>query len=299
MTEVVKRGQPAPQLEDGYTRIANELLDALLCTGLTSRQWAVVMTVIRKTYGYHKTRDNISLTQLANMTGMSRPNVSRTVNELVERGILTRTDAHGSMVLGIVKRYSLWGLPKQQQGLPKQQQPEGCQTGNGGCQDSNTKGVAKIATEVLPTWQQQGLPTWQHHIKENNKEKERKARAPKVDASATFVLPEWVNADAWAAWLEVRRQKRAPNTEKALRQNLAVLEAERAAGGNPTEVLNRSIASGWTGLFSRLRPRQIAVADARQQAIETGLWNGRMLTDTERYMLKTNPSYTPMTGAGG
>lgn len=38
-------------LDDGYTRIANELLEAVMAADLTARQLKVVLAVIRKTYG--------------------------------------------------------------------------------------------------------------------------------------------------------------------------------------------------------------------------------------------------------
>jgi hypothetical protein len=39
--------------------------------------------------------------------------------------------------------------------------------------------------------------------------------------------------------------------------------------------------------------------DPRQQALASGMWNGRPLTPTERYMLENNPSYLPMAAGGG
>lgn len=49
-----------PQIVDGYTRIANELLDALIRSGLTKRELRVVLVVIRQTYGYNRSSDDIS-----------------------------------------------------------------------------------------------------------------------------------------------------------------------------------------------------------------------------------------------
>jgi hypothetical protein len=40
-------------------------------------------------------------------------------------------------------------------------------------------------------------------------------------------------------------------------------------------------------------------SDPRAQALASGLWNGRPLTPTERYMLEKNPSYLPMAVGGG
>lgn len=41
-------------IDDGYTRIANELLEAVMAADLTARQLKVVLAVIRKTYGFGK-----------------------------------------------------------------------------------------------------------------------------------------------------------------------------------------------------------------------------------------------------
>ncbi|WP_374993057.1 replication protein, partial [Burkholderia multivorans] len=52
--------KPSPQIEDGYTRIANELYEAILGFGFTQRQLLVLLTVLRKTYGYGKKEDDMS-----------------------------------------------------------------------------------------------------------------------------------------------------------------------------------------------------------------------------------------------
>ena len=107
---------PGPQLEQGYTRIANELLDAILRHGFNKREYAVLFAVIRKTYGWQKKQDAISRSQLARMIDLDLSNISRTINALVSRKVLT----HGApgkrnvRTLGINKNYAEW-LSKQPQ----------------------------------------------------------------------------------------------------------------------------------------------------------------------------------------
>ena len=43
--------------DDGYTRLANDLLDALIEADLTKHQYKVALAVIRKTYGFNKSMD--------------------------------------------------------------------------------------------------------------------------------------------------------------------------------------------------------------------------------------------------
>ena len=89
-----------PQLEDGHTRIANELLEALLLARLTSRQWVIVMALVRKTYGYNKKTDDIGLVQLSDLTGLAKPHVSVAVRELEERRIIRRKQGKFGHVMG-------------------------------------------------------------------------------------------------------------------------------------------------------------------------------------------------------
>lgn len=98
----------SPQLENGYTRLANELMDALISAGLTARQWAVLMAVIRKTYGFNKKSDDIGLSQLAEMTGIAKAHVSVAIRDLVGRRILSREAGKFGHHIGVNKRYQTW-----------------------------------------------------------------------------------------------------------------------------------------------------------------------------------------------
>lgn len=64
-----------------------------------------------------------------------------------------------------------------------------------------------------------------------------------------FAPPEWIPAEPWTAWLEVRRKKRVPNTDEALRLTVRDLEKLRGAGHDPQAVLEQSIKRGYTGVF--------------------------------------------------
>ncbi|MBK5203904.1 MAG: hypothetical protein JJD98_00395 [Polaromonas sp.] len=68
-------------------------------------------------------------------------------------------------------------------------------------------------------------------------------------ASQSFVLPEWIPEDTWAAYCKVRTGKKAKNEPHALGLIVKDLEKFKAAGHNPVECLNNSIKSGWAGVF--------------------------------------------------
>jgi phage replication O-like protein O len=100
--------EATPQLENGYTRLANELLDALIAAGLTSRQWAVFMAIVRKTYGFNKKDDDIGLSQLASMTGIAKAHVSVAVRELESRRMISRSVGTFGHRLGVNKNHAAW-----------------------------------------------------------------------------------------------------------------------------------------------------------------------------------------------
>ena len=103
-----------PQKEDGYTPIANELLEAILKADFSKRQLLVIMTVARMTYGYSKKSDALSGWQIASMTNLDRSDVSKTINELVNLNVLIKhengRESHGIFVneIAINKLYKSW-----------------------------------------------------------------------------------------------------------------------------------------------------------------------------------------------
>jgi len=74
--------------DNGYTRLANELLEAILRAGLTQNQLLIALAVIRKTYGFNKKRDWVSNAQLSALTGLPETRCSTVKNELIKLGIL-------------------------------------------------------------------------------------------------------------------------------------------------------------------------------------------------------------------
>jgi phage replication O-like protein O len=81
-----------PQLEEGYTRIAREIMNKLCRFRIPGEVRQVIDTVIQKTYGWNKKEDEIALSQIAEATGMSRQNVYRALNKAVKHSLVVRSD---------------------------------------------------------------------------------------------------------------------------------------------------------------------------------------------------------------
>ena len=73
-----------------------------------------------------------------------------------------------------------------------------------------------------------------------------KKRARTAEA---FELPDWVPAQAWDAWLDMRRSKGGRDTAYALNLAVKQLQALADAGHPPGAVLDQSTLSRWTKLY--------------------------------------------------
>ena len=61
-----------PRSENGHVDIANEIAEAF-CRGFPGgTEGQLLWAILRKTYGWHKKSDSISISQLVEMTGKSR-----------------------------------------------------------------------------------------------------------------------------------------------------------------------------------------------------------------------------------
>lgn len=99
----------SPQTEDGFTKIANELQDAFCKVDLSGSSWRCLSVIIRKTYGYHKKKDSISLTQFEQLTGMTRMGVAKGLNELEKNKMIFRCRAKYITSYEVNKNYEEWG----------------------------------------------------------------------------------------------------------------------------------------------------------------------------------------------
>ena len=77
-----------PQIENGHIDIANEIADKLCSYRLSGEEWQVLWVILRKTYGWHKEEDWIALSQFVSLTGMKKPNIIRTLKELLSKNII-------------------------------------------------------------------------------------------------------------------------------------------------------------------------------------------------------------------
>lgn len=99
-----------PQKEEGFTPIANELLDALISFRIPGEARQVLDAIFRKTYGFQKRLDRLSNSQLVTLTKLKKQNVSRSLSKLITNKLVIKTDykSKDGNELGINKDYTQW-----------------------------------------------------------------------------------------------------------------------------------------------------------------------------------------------
>jgi len=102
--------ETTPQVEEGFVRIANELYDAILRAPFSKRELLIVLAVIRKTYGYGKKSDDMTMTQLAELTGLTRAHASETVRDLASKNVILIRDGQYGKIIAISKTYRNWNF---------------------------------------------------------------------------------------------------------------------------------------------------------------------------------------------
>ena len=99
-----------PQLSNGYTKIANELLEAICRLNVSGNEMRILLYIIRRTYGFNRTYAEIPLSDISEALGMKKGNVSRELKKLREANIIEQHSNKGvrPQTLSIVKNYEKW-----------------------------------------------------------------------------------------------------------------------------------------------------------------------------------------------
>ena len=95
-------------LDDGYARLSNMLLEAYSGADLTKRQFKVLLAILRKTYGWNKPMDRITDSQLSEITKLPVKRCNEAKLELVRMNIIKQ---QGGM-FGPNKNISEWCIPQ-------------------------------------------------------------------------------------------------------------------------------------------------------------------------------------------
>ena len=83
--------------DNSFTKVPNSLYDAILSQKLSITQERALLYIIRKTYGFNKPDDQISINKMAEDTGFTRQAMMNAVRDLEKMGIIKRGSRRNGM----------------------------------------------------------------------------------------------------------------------------------------------------------------------------------------------------------
>ncbi len=106
----------SPQLENGYTKIADEILEVLPKYKFNGSQMRILMVILRYTYGFSRKQHELSLTFISEATGMNRTQVRRELNTLIAKNVilvLKEASFRKPRVIAFNKNYDQWQVERE------------------------------------------------------------------------------------------------------------------------------------------------------------------------------------------
>lgn len=101
------------QIENGYCRVANEILDHIARCKLNGTHFRIVMVVWRFTYGFQRKEHELSISFIASATEIHKKQIDRELKELISRRIVTvvkEASFNQTRIVSFNKNYDEWIL---------------------------------------------------------------------------------------------------------------------------------------------------------------------------------------------
>lgn len=172
-----------------------------------------------------------SISTLCRKTGAGERTIQRSINSLVAAGVL-----HRQLVTGKSNRY--WVNPRHS-GTPATQTPP----------SDTTQTPATVAphprhtdTPPPPQWH----PNRNRTINEPSESSKRRNVRAKPKPKSEFDLPDWVPADAWSGFEEMRNLIRKPMTDRA---RTGIIDKLQKLRGPPGAILDQSTCNNWQDVY--------------------------------------------------
>lgn len=112
----------SPQIENGFTKIANDLFNEILKRDFSKRQLKVILAIIRFTYGFNRKEAELSVRFLEDKTGIKFNKISSILKQLQKMQVIVfiGNDSTISRKISLIKDYDLWKITSSQIGHSSQ-----------------------------------------------------------------------------------------------------------------------------------------------------------------------------------
>ena len=162
-----------PQLQNGYTKIANELLEALCRLNISGNEMRILLYIIRRTYGFNRSYTELPLSEISAAVGIRKNHVSEVLNRLSTKNIIELHSNRGikPQTISIVKNYEKWAVES--------------------CAVLPFPKTGTVPENRNPTVPENRNPTYKENIKE--KKERGKERTPRGRYGNVFLSDDEIN----------------------------------------------------------------------------------------------------------
>lgn len=214
-----------PQVENGYVRISNELMEAMSQIRISGESMQCLLVIFRETYGYNRKSKSIPNKHFETKTGIRKQHINRAIQKLKDMNLIlvTNNGYRKPPIYKINKDYGSW-----------KKTPKKVTVTNNGYK-SNPKRLQQYPIMVTNS---DGLKTLKDNIKTE---------------SISF-LPKCFNNDPFKQtfneFKQHRKSLKSKMTERA--ERMLIRKLSELSNDNPNiavEIMEQSILNGWKGVF--------------------------------------------------
>lgn len=183
-----------------------------------------------------------SMERMVKMTSLSDRAVQKAICELEKVGIITRQVRSG--------RATIYTINPRTTFTPEAGSPPNV------VHPTPERGSPPPPNDVHPT-PERGSPitgnlTGKLNRSLNNTPKpplQKKPEKQKPPPETKFILPDWINAETWNAFMAVREKKKAVQSDYAISLIVKKLGNWKDQGHDPNDIINTSVTNSWKDVF--------------------------------------------------
>ncbi|QJQ93938.1 MULTISPECIES: replication protein [Halomonadaceae] len=230
-------------MEDGFTRIANELLEGIIGAPLTDRERRVVLAIVRLTYGWNRKAGRIYAEDVSEITNLHESRCSKVISELVRRKVIFRQGGSRSPIT-LNKDMGQWEASTGSKRQAPTKRAESAQ--NEPIEPAQNEPTFKYRKDKPPLTSFEGEGTPEKSTPPEST-KPKRASVAKLDLEN---LPDGVTREAAEGFIEHRKALKKPLTQRALMLALgeAVKASQAIPGLSPDQAIDETILAGWQGV---------------------------------------------------
>ncbi len=188
-----------PQKESGHLEIANSIVEKLIAAPLSGAEFRVLFFILRKTWGWNKKEDFISIGQIVMKSQLARRTVCEAMNKLVMKRLLVKKKGYINK-LNFNKDYDAWVVMKRSlgsyekvTGVVMKSQPKVVMKSYPTINNKNTHIKDTITKDSSIS-----LPKNKYPLIENIQENDLLEIAKRYDVPVAFVKSELEDMTIWA-----------------------------------------------------------------------------------------------------